>query len=121
MKFLLRHGGVLALLFFCWVASASAQSSYDTVASIVVTNIGPQVASDALIKANIHVKPGDRYIRSSVDQDILNIYQTGYFYNIRVTDQHTDKGVILTYILQGKFRLTGIAFQGNTKYSNSKL
>ena len=31
----------------------------DKVASIVVTNIGPRVASDELIRANIHVKPGD--------------------------------------------------------------
>src|SRR5579884_2095892 len=122
MRFLIRHGGLLALLFFGWAPFASAQvSPYDSILSINITNIGPQVASDALIRANIHVRPGDRYIRASVDQDILNLYNTGFFSNIRVTDQRTDKGVILTYILQGKYRLKGIYFEGNTKYSSSKL
>jgi outer membrane protein insertion porin family len=121
MRFLIRHGVILALLLFAWGRVASAQSSYDTIASIVITNIGPQVASDALIRANVHVKPGERYIRSSVDQDVLNLYSTGFFQNIRVTDQRTDHGVILTYILQGKYRLRGIDFEGNTKYSTAKL
>lgn len=122
MRFLIRHGGILALLFLGLARFASAQvSPYDTILAINVTNIGPQVASDSLIRANIHVRPGDRYIRASVDQDILNLYNTGFFSNIRVTDQRTDKGVNLTYILQGKYRLNGISFEGNTKYSSTKL
>ncbi|HWF17621.1 MAG TPA: outer membrane protein assembly factor BamA, partial [Verrucomicrobiae bacterium] len=121
MRFLIRHGGILALLFFGWMPFASAQSAYDTILSINVTNIGPQVASDSLIRANIHIKPGDRYIRSSVDQDVLNLYNTGFFSNIRVTDQRTDRGVVLTFMLQGKFRLLSINFEGNTKYSTAKL
>ncbi|MDB6021388.1 MAG: outer membrane protein, partial [Pedosphaera sp.] len=121
MKFLIRQGGLLALLLFGWLPAIQAQTALDQVASVVVTNVGPQVASDSLIRANIHVKPGDHYIRSSVDQDVLNLYNTGFFSNIRVTDQRTDQGVILTYILQGKYRLTGINFEGNTKFSTAKL
>ena len=90
-------------------------------AQIVITNIGPQSVSDELIRANIHIKAGDTYVRNSVDQDVLNLYATGFFYNIRVADQLTDQGVILTYMLEGKLRLTGINFEGNTKFGNSKL
>ncbi len=121
MKYLIRHGGLWLLLLVCWLPSASAQSSFDKVAGVIVTNVGPKVASDELIRGNIHVKVGDTYIRSSVDQDLLNLYATGFFSNIRVTDQRTDQGVVLTYILQGKFRLTGITFEGNTKFSTPKL
>ena len=121
MKSLIRHGGLWLLLCLCWLPAALAQSSLDKVASIVVTNIGPKVASDELVRANIHVKPGDPYIRSSVDQDVLNLYGTGFFSNIRVTDPRTEQGVVLTYILEGKFRLTGINFEGNTKYTSAKL
>src|SRR5580704_16184760 len=106
MKLLIRHGGLWLLLFLCWLPSATAQSSFDKVASVVVTNVGPKVASDELIRGNIHVKVGDPYIRASVDQDVLNLYATGFFSNIRVTDDHTDQGVVVTYILQGKLRLT---------------
>ncbi len=98
-----------------------AQISPEKVAGVVVTNVGPKVVSDDLIRGNIHVKPGDTYIRSSVDQDVLNLYGTGFFSNIQVTDDHTDKGVVVKYILQGKFRLTGITFTGNTKFSTPKL
>src|SRR5579859_7145615 len=103
MKCLFRHGGLLALLLLGWLPAVSAQ---ERIASVVITNIGPQVASDELVRANIHVKPGDVYIRSSVDQDVLNLYATGFFANIQVTDRRTDKGVVVTYILQGKFKLT---------------
>lgn len=118
---MIRHGGLWLLLFLCWLPSARAQSGFEKVASVVVTNVGPKVASDELVRGNIHVRAGDTYIRSSVDQDVLNLYATGFFRNIRVTDQHTDQGVILTYILEGKFRLLGINIQGNTKYSTAKL
>jgi outer membrane protein insertion porin family len=118
---LIRHGGLWLLLFLGWLPAATAQPTVDKVYSIVVTNVGPKVASDELVRANIHVKPGDTYIRASVDKDVLNLYSTGFFSNIRVTDQHTDEGVVVTYILQGKFRLTGINFEGNTKFTAKKL
>ena len=59
MKLLIRNGGLWLLLFLGWLPSASAQLSAEKIASIVVTNIGSQVASDELIRANIHLKKGD--------------------------------------------------------------
>lgn len=121
MKSRMRHGGLWVLLLFCWFPAALAQSSLDRVAKIIVTNIGPVVASEDLVRANIHVKVGDPYLRASVDDDVRNLYQTGFFWNIRVGDELGDNGWILTYILEGKPRLTNIKFEGNTKYSNTKL
>jgi outer membrane protein insertion porin family len=120
MKFLIRHGGILVVLLLAWLPAARAQSEFK-VAKIIITNVGPSSVNEALIRANIHVKAGDPYIRSSVDTDVRNLYETGFFANIQVTDQVTDQGVILTYILQGKLRLAGLNFQGNTKFSNAKL
>jgi outer membrane protein insertion porin family len=121
MKSRMRHGGLWVLLLFCWVPAALAQSDFEKVSKIVVTNIGPVVASDDMVRANIHVKVGDPYVRASVDDDVRNLYGTGLFWNIRVADQLGDGGVILTYILEGKPRLTNIKFEGNTRYSNTKL
>ena len=74
------------------------------------------------MRGNIHVKVGDRYIRASVNKDVLNLYATGFFQNIRVSDNATDQGVELTYVLQGKLKLVDITFlRGNTKFSNKKL
>ncbi len=121
MKTLIRHGGIGLLLLLFWLPTASAQTALDRIAKIVITNIGPPAVSEDLVRANIHVKVGDLYIRTSVDEDVKNLYGTGYFSDIRVADRLTDEGYVLTYILQGKLKLTNIKFEGNTKYSNSKL
>src|ERR1700677_727194 len=123
MKYLIRHGGLGLLLLLGWLPAAFAQRGLDgsPISKIIITNIGPQMASDDLVRANIHVKAGDPYVRASVDKDVMGLYATGFFLNIRVSDHLTDKGVELTYVLQGKLKLTGINFSGNTKFSNSKL
>ena len=100
---------------------AAAAHAQAPIAKIIVTNVGPESVSEALVRANIRVKEGDPYTRVAVDDDVRNLYATGYFYNIRITDERTPKGVLLTYILQPKPRLTDIRFNGNKKFSNSKL
>jgi outer membrane protein insertion porin family len=121
MKHLVRHGGLWVLLFFCSLSAASAQSGVSVVSQIVITNIGPAAASDDLVRANIHIKAGDTYIPTSVDDDVRALYTTGFFENIRVVHRFTDQGVVLIYFLEGKLKLTGISFEGNTKYTAAKL
>ena len=56
-----------------------------------------------------------------MDEDVRTLYATGQFYNIRVDREDTPEGVVLTYIVQGKPRLTDLRFQGNQKFSDAKL
>jgi len=88
---------------------------------IDVRHVGPPAASDELIRANVRLKVGEPYLRSTADDDVRSLYATGYFYNIRIGEELTDKGVILTYVVQGKPTLVEIRFQGNEKYSRTKL
>jgi len=118
MKSFLRLCGLL-LIIAC-VPLARGQTSL-RISKIEVRHVGPQIVSDDLIRSNIRVKPGDPYLRAAVDDDVRNLYGTGQFYQIRVADQITAEGVVLTYVVQGKPRLTEIRFQGNKKYSNAKL
>ena len=120
MKSTLRLFGILTILLLTLSSAAIAQTA-TTVARIEIKHVGPTAVSDELIRANIRVKPGDPYIRSSVDDDVKNLYGTGFFYNIQVVDAASDQGVVLTYVVQGKPRLTGIKYQGNVKYNNDKL
>ncbi len=118
MKHLIRHGGLVLLLLFCGLSSASAQLH---VSKIIITNVGPAATSEQLVRANIHVKIGDVYVPTSTDDDVKNLYNTGYFFNIQVVPKIDDGGVTLTYLLQGKLKLTHIKFEGATKFSNVKL
>ncbi len=118
MKFTLRLCALLILI--ASLPSAHGQTA-PPVTKIVIRHVGPAAVSDDLITANIRVKVGDPYTRLAVDDDVRGLYQTGQFYNLRVTDETTADGVVLTYIVQGKPRLVEVKFTGNTKYDAAKL
>ena len=51
---------------------------------ILIRNVGPPAVSDDFIRANIRAKVGEPFPRPVVDEDIKNLYATGYFYKIQV-------------------------------------
>lgn len=110
-----------ALTLFIPGDDLSAQTRR-TVQAIQIRHVGPPAVSDELANANIRVKVGEAYEKANVDDDVRNLYGTGYFYNIQVSEEETkDNGVVLTYVLQGKPLLTDIRFEGNKKYSVAKI
>jgi outer membrane protein insertion porin family len=119
-SFLVLLAGLLFLL--AWLPAGQAQFAAPLrVYRINIKPMGPPATSDELIRSNIRVKAGDPYLPAAVDDDVRNLYATGFFYNIRVEADNTPDGVILTYKVQGKPRLTDIKFQGNTKFKDAKL
>ncbi len=119
MNSLFRLCGVLVLLV--GLVTTSAQTTGLNVVRVDVKHVGPPSASDELLRSNIRVKAGDVYRPGNVDEDVRGLYATGQFYNIRVSEDRTDDGVVLTYIVQGNPLLTDIKFQGNKKFSDAKL
>jgi outer membrane protein insertion porin family len=110
------------LLLFAHLPCAWSQASAGKISKIEIKHVGPAAVSDELIRANIRVKVGDDYLRTKLDDDVRNLYATGLFYNIRVAPPEvTPDGVILTYVVQGKPRLTEINFHGNKRFSDAKL
>jgi outer membrane protein insertion porin family len=107
-----------ALCGFSLPASAQFQRK---VISITVSNVGPQVVSESLVRANIRVKEGDSYNRNSVDDDVRNLYATGYFHNVQVREQLSVDGISLLYLVQPRLKITEILFTGNKKYSTARL
>ena len=91
------------------------------VTHIALTNIGPVSVSEALVRANIRVKEGEAYNRLAIDDDVRTLYATGYFVNIRVSEERTDDGISLLYTLQARPKIVDIFYKGNTKFSKEKL
>ena len=87
--------------------------------------VGPATVSEQFVRdfSNIRVNPGDTYKINSTQDDVHALYATGQFYNIRVSvDQSTNSsGVVLTYIVQARPRITEIKIAGNKKVSDSKI
>jgi outer membrane protein insertion porin family len=122
MKSLLRRYAILvAVILAGGLGLAPAQTTPPLIKKIEIRHVGPPAVSDDLVRANIHIKAGDPYVRTSVDDDVRTLYNTGYFYNIKVTEEITTEGINLSFVVQGKPTLTQIQFLGNKKYSRNKL
>lgn len=91
------------------------------VTSITVSNVGPQSVSESLVRANIRIKEGDTFNRNSLDDDVRNLYSTGYFENVRVAEERRQDGISLMYIVWPRLKVTDVLFTGNKKYSSAKL
>jgi outer membrane protein insertion porin family len=111
----------LLLALFCFLPVAQAQFSGPKITKIEIRHRGPVSVSDDLIRANIRVKVGDPYLVAAVDDDVRNLYATGFFYNIQIAREEGAGGFTLVYVLQEKPRLTELKFRGNKKFSDSKL
>jgi outer membrane protein insertion porin family len=121
MNLLLRLCGLWLLTALLPSAYAQAPPSSRKVVAIEIRHVGPVKVSDGLIRAQIRVKPGDDYLVPAFDDDVHNLYKTGFFYNIQVSVREEAAGVVLIYVVQEKPRLTDIKFRGNVKYSEGKL
>src|SRR5882672_3608989 len=119
MKSMSRFCGLFLLCAL--LPAARGQLGAPKVAKIEIKHVGPPAVSDEMVRSNIRVKVGDPYRPAAVDEDVRSLYGTGLFYNIRVAQDTAPDGVAVTYIVQGKPRLTDIKFQGNSKFSNNKL
>ena len=120
MKSVLRRWSGFVLIL-CWLVTSGYGQVGQKIQKIDIRHVGPPAASESLIRANIRVKEGETFIRTSVDDDVRSLYSTGFFYNIRVATEPADGGINLVYVLQGKPILTEIQFEGNKQYSRKKL
>lgn len=113
----------LLALFLAWAGRAPAQLAPEgeKIAQIKVQHVGPPAVSDEFVRSNIRVKVGDPYLPTAVNDDVRNLYASGFFYTIRVGLSNTPPGLVLTYVVEGNPRLKDIRFQGNKRYSNTKL
>lgn len=116
---------LLAVCFWCaWLPVVHGQQLRGgelRIARIDIKHIGPASVSDELIRANIRCKVGEPFFPITLDDDVRNLYEMGLFYNIRVTRDTADGGVVLTYIVQPNPRLTEIRIEGNSEMSLSKI
>ncbi|HNQ87245.1 MAG TPA: outer membrane protein assembly factor BamA [Verrucomicrobiota bacterium] len=117
----IRRGGWVFVGLLLAAAPVAAQRAAPPVKEVEIRHIGPPAVSDALIRANIRVKVGDPYVRSSADDDVGNLWKTGYFYNVRVVEEAVEGGVKLVYLVQGNPTLMQISFTGNERFSDKKL
>ncbi len=120
MKSFFKPLGVSVLLG-CATA-ALAQNVGTKIDRVDIKFVGPASVSEEFVRSNIKLKPGGMFLPGQTQDDVHSLYSTGQFYNIRIqVDPADDGGVILTYTVQVRPRITEIRIEGNHKLSDSKL
>jgi len=120
MKLFLRLFGIW-LLLGC-AQAAWSQTAGPKVDRVDIKYVGPASVSEQFIRANLRLKAGDFYRPNLTEDDVHSLYGTGQFYNIRVSvDPADDGGVVVSYIVQARLRITDIKITGNKKVSDSKI
>ncbi len=121
MKHFFRFALLAPILLLTGLMGAHGQAFAPRVHKIIIRHVGPPAVSDEFIRANIRTKEGEPFARPTVDDDVKNLYATGYFFKIQVEQNSTPDGVDLTYDVQSKPILTDIKIVGNKKMKLKKL
>jgi outer membrane protein insertion porin family len=121
MKSLIRPLSV-SMLLGCATAVWAQDAGGPKIDRVDIKFVGPQAVSEDFIRANIKLKPGSIYFPGSTQDDVHSLYGTGQFYNIQVSvTQADDGGVILTYSVQARPRITEIKIEGYNELTENKV
>lgn len=102
--------------------AATAPAQNTIIRSVDVEFISLQNVSLEAIQSHIQVRPGLPYSQTLVDRSVRSLYQTGLFDFIEVRTEPQDGGdVRLVFVVQPKYRIQEITFDGNDKYSDRRL
>ncbi|MGA7108559.1 MAG: outer membrane protein assembly factor BamA [Terracidiphilus sp.] len=99
-------------------AAALAQSS-QTIDQIRV--IGNRRIPKETILARLFTHPGDLYDPVSIERDFNSLWNTGYFQDIRIEREDTEKGIILNVFVRERPTIREINYKGNNSVSTSDI
>jgi outer membrane protein insertion porin family len=113
---LARIGLLLALVFTTIAAAAQQPQTVDQ-----VRVIGNRRIPKETILARLFTRVGDAYDPVSVERDFNSLWNTGYFENLRIEREDSEKGIILNVFVQEKPTIREINYKGLNAVSQSDV
>ncbi len=102
--------------------SPNDKSYNDSVTIKEVEFKGNTLVRSEIILENIYSKPGAKFNRNTIQEDLRTIYSMGYFTEkLRAIPQNTEKGIKLRIEVEENAPVTGFVVKGNSKVSNEEL
>lgn len=121
-----RHGRVSAclarvvlFLFVALTAIGALAQQAQTITEIRV--IGMRRIPKETILARMFTHVGDTYDPISIERDFNSLWNTGYFENLRIEREDSEKGIILNVFVQEKPTIREINYPGLNSVSQSDL
>jgi len=91
------------------------------VREINVEYIGPKTVAKSVILSNMRTTVGGVYTASSVEEDVRNLYATGFFTNLAIKDEPLGDGVRVNVVVQPKPLVKEIVIKGASKIKETRL
>jgi len=91
------------------------------VREINIEYIGPHTVAKSVILSNMRTTVGQVYSAASVEEDVRNLYATGFFTNLAIKDEPLGDGVRVNVVVQPKPLVKEIVIKGNQKIKTSRL
>ncbi|MDE1171137.1 MAG: outer membrane protein assembly factor BamA [Verrucomicrobium sp.] len=91
------------------------------VKDIEVVYVGPQSVNKSVILSNMRTAVGQPYSPATVEEDVRNLYATGLFTNLRISDQPLATGIKVTVVVQPKPLVKEIIINGAKQIKEKRL
>ena len=102
-------------------AAANAPAAKKIVKEIRVQYKGAASVSEARVRDQMSLHPGEAYTDESVEQDIRSLYATGAIENVEIRAEDVAGGVRVIVTITGRGAIGEITFQGNSIFDSKKL
>ncbi len=107
---------LLALIFSACAALAQQPQTIDS-----IRVIGNRRIPKETVLARLFTHPGDSYDPTSIERDFNSLWNTGYFDDLRIEREDTEKGIILNIFVREKPTIREINYKGLNSVSVSDV
>ncbi len=123
IRLALRAAGRLArtALILALVTAAVALQAQQSQTIDQIRVIGNRRIPKETVLARLFTHPGDAYDSISVERDFNSLWNTGYFDDLRIEREDSEKGIILNIFLREKPTIREINYKGLSTISNSDV
>jgi outer membrane protein insertion porin family len=91
------------------------------VREINIEYIGPKTVAKTVILSNMRTTVGEVYSAAAVEEDVRNLYATGFFTNLAIKDEPLGDGVRVNVVVQPKPLVKEIVITGATTIKESRV
>ena len=114
-----RIARVMLLLTLAFTAGAALAQQPQTIDQIRV--IGNRRIPKETVLARLFTHPGDTYDPISIERDFNSLWNTGYFVDLRIEREDSEKGIILNIFVREKPTIREINYKGLNSVSVSDV
>jgi len=114
-----RIAGIFIFLMLAVSAVAGMAQTAQTVDQIRV--IGNRRIPKETILARLFTHSGDTYDPISIERDFNSLWNTGYFEDLRIEREDSEKGIILNIFVRERPTIREINYKGNNSVSTSDI